>query len=170
MTLSRTSSTAIRTRLANCQGAARGLEPTPAIGGRVPGDAARVGLAKTSDLVVCRELRSWTSVPIIVLSARHSERGTVLLLDFGADDYITKPFSPAELRARVRAQLRRARVVEGSVLGAPVHVLAIPMIHSGTHYASGGRRSAACGSSSWSLPYTSGWKRTVPSSSTQAVR
>ena len=59
---------------------------------------------------VCREIRSWTQMPIIVLSARHSEKEKVALLDAGADDYVTKPFSPDELRARVRAQLRRSQL------------------------------------------------------------
>jgi two-component system KDP operon response regulator KdpE len=59
---------------------------------------------------VCREIRSWSSAPIIVLSARHSDQEKVALLDAGADDYITKPFSPGELQARVRAQLRRSRL------------------------------------------------------------
>lgn len=73
-------------------------------------------------LFVCRELRQWSSAPIIVLSARHAESEKVSLLDAGADDYMTKPFSPAELRARVRAQLRRARVAERSPLEAPIEV------------------------------------------------
>src|SRR5213076_430625 len=49
-----------------------------------------------------------TRAPILVLSARHSDSEKVVLLDAGADDYVTKPFSTAELQARVRAQLRRA--------------------------------------------------------------
>lgn len=57
---------------------------------------------------VCRELRGWSNVPVIVLSARHSDQEKVELLDAGADDYVTKPFSTDELRARVSAQLRRA--------------------------------------------------------------
>jgi two-component system KDP operon response regulator KdpE len=61
---------------------------------------------------VCQEIRKWSSVPIVVLSARHSEAEKVSLLEAGADDYITKPFSPAEFRARVRAQLRRWRMSE----------------------------------------------------------
>ncbi|HEX8430255.1 MAG TPA: response regulator transcription factor, partial [Longimicrobium sp.] len=49
------------------------------------------------------------NVPIVVLSARHSESEKVALLDIGADDYVTKPFGTAELVARLRAQLRRSR-------------------------------------------------------------
>jgi two-component system KDP operon response regulator KdpE len=61
---------------------------------------------------VCAELRKWTTVPIIVLSALHSEAEKVRLLNEGADDYVTKPFSPAELVARARAQVRRAHLAE----------------------------------------------------------
>jgi two-component system KDP operon response regulator KdpE len=61
---------------------------------------------------VCAELRKWSTAPIIVLTAQHAEARTIRLLDLGADDYVTKPFSPAELMARVRAQLRRARASE----------------------------------------------------------
>ncbi|MEQ1855325.1 MAG: response regulator transcription factor [Longimicrobiales bacterium] len=57
---------------------------------------------------VCIEVRTWSTVPIVVLSAQHSEKEKIRLLEEGADDYVTKPFSPGELRARVRAQLRRA--------------------------------------------------------------
>src|SRR4051812_32414466 len=69
-----------------------------------------LGLPDTTGLDVCREIRGWSSAPIIVLSARHSDQEKVALLDAGADDYMTKPFSPSELQARVRAQLRRARL------------------------------------------------------------
>ncbi|HEY4954448.1 MAG TPA: response regulator [Gemmatimonadaceae bacterium] len=68
-----------------------------------------LGLADIPGVDVCREIRKWYDVPIIVLSARHADAEKVELLDAGADDYITKPFSTSELRARVRAQLRRAR-------------------------------------------------------------
>ena len=67
-----------------------------------------LGLPDRDGLEVCRDLRSFTSVPIIVLSARHSDREKEKLLDAGADDYVTKPFSTLELKARVRAQLRRS--------------------------------------------------------------
>lgn len=55
---------------------------------------------------VCRDLRTWSRMPIIVLSARHSDDEKVELLRAGADDYITKPFSLRELEARVQVQLR----------------------------------------------------------------
>jgi Response regulators consisting of a CheY-like receiver domain and a winged-helix DNA-binding domain len=67
-----------------------------------------LGLPDTGGSDVCRAIRKESPVPILVLSARHSENEKVLLLNVGADDYVTKPFSTAELRARVRALLRRA--------------------------------------------------------------
>jgi len=67
-----------------------------------------LGLPDRSGLEVCLELRRWSKAPIVVLSARHSEQEKVTLLDAGADDYLTKPFSTRELMARVRAHLRRA--------------------------------------------------------------
>src|SRR5262249_1778055 len=57
---------------------------------------------------VCRELRTWTTVPVIVLSAVGDESEKVAALDAGADDYVTKPFGIDELLARLRAALRRA--------------------------------------------------------------
>ena len=56
---------------------------------------------------VCRELRSWSDAPVIVLSAVGEEREKIAALDAGADDYVTKPFSVDELLARLRAVLRR---------------------------------------------------------------
>jgi two-component system, OmpR family, KDP operon response regulator KdpE len=58
-------------------------------------------------LEVCRRLREWSQIPIIMLSVRGDERTKVQALDAGADDYLTKPFSMEELRARVQAVLRR---------------------------------------------------------------
>jgi len=70
-----------------------------------------LGLPDMPGADVCREVRSWSNMPIIVLSARHSDQEKVQMLDAGADDYVTKPFSPSELQARVRAVMRRARAV-----------------------------------------------------------
>jgi two-component system, OmpR family, KDP operon response regulator KdpE len=66
-----------------------------------------LGLPALDGLDVIRGLRGWTSIPIIVLSARDGDASKVAALDAGADDYITKPFSINELLARVRASLRR---------------------------------------------------------------
>ena len=63
---------------------------------------------------VCRELRSWSDVPILVLSAVGEEQEKIAALDAGADDYVTKPFSGDELLARLRAALRRTRTRRSS--------------------------------------------------------
>ena len=68
-----------------------------------------LGLPDIDGLAVCERIRTKTAAPIIVLTARHGESDTVALLNAGADDYITKPFSTQELAARVSAQLRRSR-------------------------------------------------------------
>ena len=81
-----------------------------------------LGLADIPGKSVCREIRKWSDVPIIVLSARHADTEKVELLDAGADDYITKPFSTSELKARVRAQLRRARKTPPGPGDAPMEV------------------------------------------------
>ncbi len=67
---------------------------------------------------VCRELRRESSVPIVMLTARADESDTLLGLDLGADDYITKPFSPRELVARVRTVLRRAGATAAPAAGS----------------------------------------------------
>lgn len=61
-------------------------------------------------LEVCREFRDRSTVPILFLSSRDEELDTILGLEMGADDYVTKPFSPRELAARVKAMLRRAQL------------------------------------------------------------
>lgn len=67
-----------------------------------------LGLPDRDGLEVIRAVRVWSTVPIIVLSARTMEDQKIAALDAGADDYVTKPFSAAELLARVRAALRRS--------------------------------------------------------------
>jgi two-component system KDP operon response regulator KdpE len=66
---------------------------------------------------VLKQTRAWSSVPVIVLSARGQERDKVTALDLGADDYLTKPFGMDELLARVRALLRRAGAPAATTVG-----------------------------------------------------
>jgi two-component system KDP operon response regulator KdpE len=67
-----------------------------------------MGLPDMPGSEVLSAVRAWTTVPVLVLSVRGSEQDKVTMLDLGADDYVTKPFSPAELLARVRVALRHA--------------------------------------------------------------
>ena len=78
-------------------------------------------LPDMSGIDVCRELRTWMTSPILILSVRSNEADKITALDEGADDYLTKPFSAGELLARIRALLRRA-----AALTSPP-----PVIHSG---------------------------------------
>lgn len=66
-----------------------------------------LGLPDIDGIAVIKQLRTWNDVPILVLSARHTSDDKVEALDAGADDYLTKPFGPDELLARLRALLRR---------------------------------------------------------------
>jgi two-component system KDP operon response regulator KdpE len=68
-----------------------------------------LGLPDTDGMEVIRQLREWSSVPIIVLTARDNERDKVAALDAGADDYLVKPFGTSELLARMRVALRHAQ-------------------------------------------------------------
>ena len=68
-----------------------------------------LGLPDSDGLDLIRDVRGWSGVPIIVLSARNGEGDKIAALDAGADDYLTKPFGIGELLARVRANLRRPR-------------------------------------------------------------
>jgi len=81
-----------------------------------------LGLPDMGGIDVCREIRTWSMTPILVLSARHSDVEKVALLDAGADDYITKPFSPSELQARIRALLRRARLAPATGAAAALTI------------------------------------------------
>ncbi|WP_331463153.1 response regulator transcription factor [Konateibacter massiliensis] len=71
-----------------------------------------LGLPDIDGVEVIKKIRSWSVIPIIVISARSDDRDKILALDAGADDYLTKPFSVDELLARLRATLRRIRYLE----------------------------------------------------------
>jgi two-component system KDP operon response regulator KdpE len=71
-----------------------------------------LGLPDMEGTEVCRRIRAASAVPIVVLSARGAESDKVNALDLGADDYVTKPFGPEELLARIRAALRRVQSVD----------------------------------------------------------
>src|SRR6188768_3082365 len=68
-----------------------------------------IGMPEMDGLEVCRQIRKTSDTPILFLSARDEEIDRILGLEIGGDDYVTKPFSPRELVARVHAILRRAR-------------------------------------------------------------
>jgi len=82
-----------------------------------------LGLPDMDGGAVCREIRGWSSTPIVVLSARFGESAKVELLTAGADDYVTKPFSLGEFVARIQAQLRRSRT--------PTQSLSQPLVFDG---------------------------------------
>jgi two-component system KDP operon response regulator KdpE len=86
-----------------------------------------LGLPDASGIDICRELRGWTAAPILVLSARHADDEKAALLDAGADDYVTKPFSTVELAARVRALLRRSARAPGREDGTVVRAGGLTM-------------------------------------------
>lgn len=100
--------------------AQEGYEIAAAMDGPKAMDAARaerpdlilldVMLPGMDGMEVCRQIRAWSTVPIIMLTAKTAEVDKVVGLEVGADDYVTKPFSPRELVARVKAQLRRAQM------------------------------------------------------------
>ena len=73
-----------------------------------------LGLPDMDGLEVLRSVRKWSSLPIVVVSARNHERDKVAALDLGADDYLTKPFGTDELLARVRTAIRHTRTISGN--------------------------------------------------------
>ena len=71
-----------------------------------------MGLPDSEGMEIIHQLRTWSNVPIIILSARGQERNNVANLDVGADDYLTKPFGVGELLAKIRVALRKAMPAE----------------------------------------------------------
>lgn len=91
-----------------------------------------LGLGDLDGLEVCSRIRSWSQVPVVVLSAAGDERRKVAALDGGADDYVTKPFSMAEFEARLRVALRHRRAVDPRIpTDLVVGDLVIDLVHHG---------------------------------------
>ena len=107
----------LKTRGYEVDTAATGVDALASVARRVP-DAMLLdlGLPDMDGTEVIEGLRGWTDVPIVVLSGRSDQHGKVEVLDAGADDYVTKPFSMDELLARLRAVMRRQLAAAG---GAP---------------------------------------------------
>lgn len=89
-----------------------------------------LGLPDGDGLELIRDVRGWSGVPIVVLSARSDEADKIAALDAGADDYLTKPFGVGELLARVRANLRRPRAAPGEGT-ADASAEAVPLFRFG---------------------------------------
>jgi len=114
---------ALRTEISRFLEAATGREGIDLAAATRPGlIVLDLGLPDVAGLEVCREIRRWSSAPIVVLSARHSDQEKALLLDAGADDYITKPFSTLEFAARVRAHRRRFQAAQQQATPQPVTI------------------------------------------------
>ncbi len=80
-----------------------------------------LGLPDMDGMQVIQKLREWSSIPIIVISARNHEQEKAKALDLGADDYITKPFSTVELLARIRTSLRHSTQINGQTHALPIY-------------------------------------------------
>jgi two-component system KDP operon response regulator KdpE len=79
-----------------------------------------LGLPDGDGITLTKSLREWSSVPIVVISARGREDDKVMALDAGADDYLTKPFGVNELLARIRVAFRHAQAADGSVTASAI--------------------------------------------------
>lgn len=80
-----------------------------------------LGLPDIDGIEIIKQIRSWSQIPIIVISARTQEQEKVLALDSGCDDYLTKPFGTSELLARIRTALRRHHAGNSSATAEPVY-------------------------------------------------
>jgi two-component system KDP operon response regulator KdpE len=94
-----------------------------------------LGLPDMDGHAVCKRIRQWSEVPIIILSASGNEDGKVAALDGGADDYVTKPFGMAELEARIRTALRHRPADSGGPELAQISVgaLELDLVHHEVH-------------------------------------
>ena len=80
-----------------------------------------LGLPDIDGIEVIKELRAWSNMPIIVISARSEDKDKIQALDMGADDYLTKPFSVDELLARLRVTQRRLTMISSNVSNSVFH-------------------------------------------------
>jgi DNA-binding response OmpR family regulator len=85
-----------------------------------------IGLPGVDGVEVCRRLRGFSDAYVVMLTARDTELDTIVGLSVGADDYVTKPFSPRELVARVRAMMRRPRHTQGMAAVEPAENISPP--------------------------------------------
>ena len=109
---------ALRSTVARVIDAADGRSGLAAVRAQTPDlIVLDLGLPDQSGLDLCRAIRAYSLAPIVVLTARHIESDKVALLNAGADDYVTKPFSTSEFAARVAAQIRRARTARPGTSG-----------------------------------------------------
>jgi two-component system, OmpR family, KDP operon response regulator KdpE len=94
-----------------------------------------LGLPDVDGLTVCRRIRGWSDVPIVVLSANDAEDRKVAALNEGADDYVTKPFGMAELEARIRTAIRHQRVEPDAPAPTVITVgdVSIDLVHHEAH-------------------------------------
>ena len=114
--------------------AASGSEGLAKVAGEAPGVVVLdLGLPDLDGLEVCRRIRGWSDVPIVVLSADGLEARKVAALDLGADDYVIKPFGMAELEARIRTALRHRRSGDASDTELTVGDLRIDLVHHQAH-------------------------------------
>ena len=89
-----------------------------------------LGLPDMDGMNILRSVREWSSMPVIVVSARTHEKDKVEALDLGADDYITKPFGTSELLARIRTAIRHSRAAFLNQGGAPTGTfVSLSLIH-----------------------------------------
>ena len=108
MSIQRSVGPLLRSRGYDVEIAGKGADALKAVGFRTPDlMVLDLGLPDLEGVEVCRRVRETSGLPIIVLSARSGDKDKVAALDQGADDYVTKPFSPEELLARIRVALRR---------------------------------------------------------------
>jgi DNA-binding response OmpR family regulator len=105
-----------------------------------------LNLPDQDGLMLARKLTGEHSVPVVILTGRSEEMDRVLGLELGADDYVTKPFSPRELLARVRAVLRRAKS-RPSPRTQPLRLIASPVSSCAWAHANSSRRAASSSSS-----------------------